>query len=116
MHMQCVSSDFFFFLRCLPGAGFLLQAEGARLPDEERAGSFGNHPAEPAMVGHEPGLATEMALTPPGLRSIQRCLHYSRTASPFLQGRAHVPGLKAVLYLAGRGVGWSDVGPASCIY
>lgn len=86
-----MSSNFLFF--GLPGAGFLLQAEGARLPDEERAGSFGNHPAEPALVGQEPGLSTELALTPPGLRSIHRCLHYSRTVS-LLAGQSTHPRLE----------------------
>lgn len=48
---------------CRPGAGFLLQAEGAWLPDEERAGSFGNHPAEPALDGQEPAHAPKISLT-----------------------------------------------------
>lgn len=48
---------------CRVGAGFLLWSEGARLTDEERAGSFGDHPTEPALDGREPAAAPEMALT-----------------------------------------------------
>ncbi len=47
---------------CCAGAGFLLQSEGARLSDEERAGSFGNHQAEPALDGEQPVYAPKMAL------------------------------------------------------
>lgn len=48
---------------CCAGAGFLLWSEGARLTDEERAGSSGDHPTEPALDGREPAPAPEMALT-----------------------------------------------------
>lgn len=48
---------------CCLGEGFLLQSEGARLADEERAGSFGNHQTEPALDGNEPVYAPKMALT-----------------------------------------------------
>lgn len=75
---------------CLPGAGFLLRAEGARLPDEERAGSFGDHPAEPAMDGQEPGLAAASPIAPSGLHSVQRRLHYLRTVFLFSLGRAQL--------------------------
>lgn len=50
-------------LVCFTGAGFLLQAEGARLTDEERARSFGNHQTEPAVDGQQPVYAPKMALT-----------------------------------------------------
>lgn len=48
---------------CFTGAGFLLQAEGSRLTDEECARSFGNHQTEPALDGHQPAYAQKMALT-----------------------------------------------------
>lgn len=47
---------------CCAGAGFLLQSEGAWLSDEECAGSFGNHQAEPALDGEQPVYAPKMAL------------------------------------------------------
>lgn len=48
---------------CAAGAELLLRAEGARLSDEERAGSSGNHQAEPALGGAEPAHAPEVPLT-----------------------------------------------------
>lgn len=113
--VQEVRSHFF---SCRPaGSGFLLQAEGARLSDEERAGSLGNHPAEPALDGQEPGVAAAAPIAPSRRRSIQRRLHYLRAVVSLLAGQSTSPeAVKAVLYLAGRGVGWSEVGPASCIY
>lgn len=80
------------FFSLSPGAGFLLPAEGARLPDEECAGSFGNHSTEPALDGRELGLPAEVAVTHSGLHSTLRCLHYPWTLSLFLQGRAHITG------------------------
>lgn len=50
-------------LVCFTGAGFLLQAEGSRLTDEECARSFGNHQTEPALDGRQPAYAQKMALT-----------------------------------------------------
>lgn len=50
-------------LVCLTGAGFLLQAEGPRLTDEECPRSFGNHQTEPALDGHQPAYTQKMALT-----------------------------------------------------
>lgn len=47
---------------CRAGAGFLLQSEGAWLSHEERAGSFRNHQAEPALDGQEPLYTPKMAL------------------------------------------------------
>lgn len=47
---------------CCAGAGLLLQSEGARLSDAKRTGSFGNHPAEPALDGEEPSYTSKMAL------------------------------------------------------
>lgn len=47
---------------CCPGAGFLLQSEGAWLSDAKRAGSFGDHPLEPALDGAEPPFTSELAL------------------------------------------------------
>ena len=47
---------------CCAGAWFLLQFEGAWLSDAKRAGSFGNHQAEPALDGEEPSNTSKMAL------------------------------------------------------
>lgn len=69
------------FVCCPAGAGFLLQAEGTWLPNEERAGSFGDHPAESALDGQEPAvdaapLKKKKKKTSCCLHSAQRCLHY----------------------------------------
>lgn len=79
---------------CGAGAGFLFQSKGARISDEERAGSFGNHQAKPALDGQEPAYTPKMALiqalhplsAPLALsRGVssrqQQCLHYYRTVS-----------------------------------
>lgn len=91
----CVKSDASLCVCvCCAGAGLLLQSEGARLSDEERAGSFGNDQTEPALDGEEPVYAPKMALiqslhpvSAPRSRSRgvssrqQQCLHYCRTVS-----------------------------------
>lgn len=48
---------------CFTGAGFLLQAEGTWLTDEECARSFGNHQTEPTVDGQQPAYTPKMALT-----------------------------------------------------
>lgn len=79
---------------CCAGSEFLLQSEWAWLSDEERAGSVGNHQAQPALDGQEPGRTPKMAVIQAlhpvsapltGNRGVssrqQQRLHYSRTVS-----------------------------------
>lgn len=43
------------------GEGLLLWSEGARLSDEERAGSFRNNQTEPTLDGAEPAHSSRVA-------------------------------------------------------
>lgn len=74
---------------CCLGPGFLLQPQGAWLSDEECAGSFGVHPAEPALDGKEPAIAAKMALME-ALNRASAPLAVVKTSAMFaLFGRSH---------------------------